>query len=80
DSEQNDVEKDYIELETYENKYYTYDSYSKALFALTEESRNAVYIVNLVVDNDEDMHGLIKEVCMCKVKVLASKETLNYPV
>ncbi|KAG6871145.1 hypothetical protein C0995_007792 [Termitomyces sp. Mi166 len=37
EDEENNIEKDYIKLDTYENKYYPCDSDSKALFALTDE-------------------------------------------
>ncbi|KAG6886974.1 hypothetical protein C0995_002656 [Termitomyces sp. Mi166 len=68
--DENDLDKEYIKLEMYENDE------SEALFALADELVNTILIVNLVVDNDVDGHRLTKEVCMHKVKVLAFKETL----
>ncbi|KAG6859909.1 hypothetical protein C0995_002059 [Termitomyces sp. Mi166 len=43
----NNIKEEYINLEMYENKYYTHDSDSKALFALADELRDTVCVVDL---------------------------------
>ncbi|KAG6860428.1 hypothetical protein C0995_011238 [Termitomyces sp. Mi166 len=67
DSEENDIEKEYVDLEMYENKYYTCDSDSKALFALTDELRDTVCVVNSLVDNNGNTCKPGKEMCMCNM-------------
>ncbi|KAG6887173.1 hypothetical protein C0995_000712 [Termitomyces sp. Mi166 len=76
DSEEDKANKEYVELNAYENKYYTCDSNSKALFVLANEPVEKIFGVNLVDNIDEDHCGSTKEVHMCKVKVLAFKKTL----
>ncbi|KAG6858993.1 hypothetical protein C0995_012366, partial [Termitomyces sp. Mi166 len=78
--EENNIEEDYFKFKTYENKYYTHDSDSKALFALGDEPVETMCIVNPVVNNKGESHRPTKEVRMCKVKVLMFKETLAHPV
>ena len=61
---------EYVDLEMYNNKYYTHDSGSngKGLFALTDFDEIKGW-------NSDPCH----HVCMCKVKVLADKSTMEQP-
>ncbi|KAG6861434.1 hypothetical protein C0995_000274 [Termitomyces sp. Mi166 len=75
-----EVNENGVKLVAYKNKYYTHDSDSEVLFALAEESLETMCVVDLVINNNVPGHGSTKEVCMCKIKVLVSKETLEQPV
>ncbi|KAG6862103.1 hypothetical protein C0995_005913 [Termitomyces sp. Mi166 len=70
-----DEEDDHASQEGNEDK--VNENNSKALFALTNELVEMVFMVNSVVNDKEGSREPTKNICMYKVKVLASKETLT---
>ncbi|KAG6901377.1 hypothetical protein C0995_012795 [Termitomyces sp. Mi166 len=65
----NDMEDEYVELEAYENGYYTCNSNSKGLFALSKCHAKDVFVIKPV-----------QEVQMHKIKILALKDAIEQPV
>ena len=64
------MQEEYIDLEIYDNDYYTWESGSdrEGLFALTD------------FDKTEDQHGSPHHcVQICKMKVLADKSVMEQP-